>query len=328
MTALADLLSVLSFLASNRGITLRDASRATGLSTEELCRRLESISLCGVPPYSPHDYISYRLVGSGVDAVIDLQFAQHFARPLNFTPSETLALKYALDLFASGADQESAEALHDLKAVLGNAMHGRVRELLAEPGRGFVVPRRTRATQKLIGTLSEAIDGRWATDIEYFSSHRAQLGRRRVYPYELVEFDGNLYLYAWCEMAEDTRHFRLERIRSAQPSDTRYVRRPPARRKSGRMAGVFEGRPRDTLKVRFSARLAREISDEWAQSPQARLEPGRNGAVLLSLPLYNPFWAAGFVASFGPDAELVAPRWLKAELAGTIRSILQTHRAP
>lgn len=325
MSAVGQLTALISFLAANRGVTLRDTARATGLSVNEVVRRLEAITLCGVPPYSPNDYISYRLLGSGDDAVIDIQYAQHFARPLSFTMQETLALKYALEHFAQAADAESASLVAELRDVLANALQGKAREALAGGPSGFVVPRQTEGVRGLMATLAEAVDGRWITELEYYSSHRARLGKRRVHPYQVIEIGAHIYLYAFCELARDTRHFRLDRIRSAVATDSRYERQQPSRRDAGRMAALFEGRPRDTMKVRLSAAAARDVVDDWEGSPGAVITRRRGGAVVLELPLYNQFWAVGFVTAFGKDAKLLQPAWLKDELAQTLRRALAAH---
>jgi len=325
MSEIGEVASLLSFLAANQGVSLRDASRATGLGKRELVRRLDAISLCGVPPYSPTDYISYRLVGAGADAVIQLQCAQHFARPLNFTMQETLALRYALEHFAQAADDESAATVAELVEALGNALQGRAREAMAENPRAFAIPRRTQAIRALMATLFDAVDGRWISDLEYYSSHRARLGRRRVHPYQVVEIGAHFYLYAYCEMAGATRHFRLDRICGANMTDTRYERRPPSRRTAGKMTAMFEGEPRDQMAVRFSPAVARDVADDWKASPGAEIVPRKDGSIELRIPLFNQFWAVGFVTSFGADAKLLRPAWLKQEVAQTIRRTLAAH---
>lgn len=327
MSDFGALTSLLSFLAANRGVTLRDTARATGLDVDELRAMLDALSLCGLPPYSPNDYISYRLIGQGDDAVIDLQYAQHFARPLNFSPREALALKYALEHFSRGADTESAGQIVELTSVLANALRGRAREILEQAARGFVVPRQADRMRALMGTLGDAIDGRWITEIEYYSSHRGSLGRRRVHPYQVIEIGTHFYLYAFCELAGATRHFRLERIRSALPAETRYSRPQPSRRDAGRMAALFDGSPRDKLRVRFSAEAARDVADEWRDSPGANITQSHDGRVTLEIPLYNQFWATGFVTAFGEDAELLGPAWLREEIARSVRSTLAAHGA-
>lgn len=326
MSTLATIMPLLNFLAANNGVTLRDASRATGLGVDEICAQLDAISLCGLPPYSPNDYIGYQLIGRGEDAVINLQYARHFARPLNFTPEETLALKYAIEHFARAADDASAAELADLTNVLANALQGRARQLFAGKSRGFVVPRQTQRMRQLIGTLSEAIDGRWIVKLDYYSSHRGKTASRRVHPYRIIEIGAHLYLFAHCELADATRHFRLERIRSAEATDDRFARRVPPTRRSGRMAGIFEGKPRDQLVVRFSAEAARDVADEWRDSPGADLRELSGGRVELSLPLYNPLWAAGFVISFGEHAELISPAWLRNEVVQASRASIAAHK--
>ncbi len=327
MSDFAALTSLLSFLTSNRGVTLRDASRATGLKVKEICARLDSLTMCGVPPYSPNDYISYRLIGSGEDAVIEMQFAQHFARPLNFTPQEAMALKYALEHFHRGVDPESAQQIDDLTAVLEQALQGRAREALQESPRGFVVPRQTDRMRALMGTLADAVDGRWITEIEYFSSHRGKLGTRRVHPFQILEIGTHFYLYAFCELAGATRHFRLERIRSARATETRFQRVAAGKRDAGRMTALFGGHARENLRVRFSARVGQDIVDDWRDSPGALLQQLKDGRWDLEVPLYNPVWAIGFLTGFGQEVELLAPTWLKQELAESLRSTLQAHQA-
>lgn len=326
MSSLATLMPLLNFLAANNGVSLRDAAWATGLHVDEICARLDSISLCGLPPYSPNDYIGYQLIGRGEDAVINLQYARHFARPLNFTPEETLALKYALEHFARAADEASATELADLTEVLSKALQGRARQVFAGNGRGFVVPRQTARMRELIGTLSDAIDGRWIVKLDYFSAHRGKTASRRVHPFQVVEIGAHMYLYAHCELADATRHFRLERIRRAELTDNRFVRRAPPARRSGRMAGIFEGKPRDRLVVRLSAEVARDVADDWRDSPGAEVRALSAGRIELSLPLYNPLWAAGFVISFGEHAELVGPAWLRAEVVQASRASIAAHK--
>ncbi|MBE7492132.1 MAG: WYL domain-containing protein [Planctomycetes bacterium] len=326
MTRLGQIVPLLNFLAANQGVTLRDTARATGLQPQEICAMLDALTLCGLPPYAPHDYIGYRLLGRGDDAVIDLQYARHFARPLAFTPEETLALKYAMEHFARAADETSLAELQELAGVLANALQGRARQILSGRSGGFVVPRQTRRMRALIGTLSEAIDGRWVVNLEYYSAHRGRLGTRRVCPFQIIEAGAYLYLYAWCELAGATRHFRLERIRAAELTDTRHARRPPARRQAGRMAGIFEGRPRDQLVVRFSPEAGPDVCDEWTNNPDTTLRMLAGGAVELTLPLYNPQWAAGFVLSFGEHARIISPQWLRAEVIQAARAGIAAHR--
>ena len=326
MSEVAELVSLISFLVANEGMSLSDAARATHRTPKRLLQDLERMMMCGVPPYSPSDYISYSLHGSGQAAQIRVKFADHFARPLNFTPQETLALKYAIEHFSRGADTQTQTQVDALTTMLSEALQGRVHELLTDSAKGFVTPRQTERMRQMIATLSEAAEDQQLVEIEYYSAHRAKLGRRIVHPFAVLEIGTHFYLYAFCNTADATRHFRLDRIRSAEPIDKFFDEQPPKRRHLGRMKSLFHGTPKDKLTVRFSKQVASEVTDEWASTPGVKLQHLRDGRVVIETALYNQFWAIGFVMGFGEHAELLGPAWLRSELDQTIRQSLKAHQ--
>lgn len=323
MSELADLVNLVTFLSANPGIPLKQAATATKRPVKKLVKDLNRVLLVGLPPYDPGSYINVRLVGP--QQQIHLQLSEHFSRPLSFTPQEAMALRYALEHFEPGADSETAGQVGELSRVLGEALHGRTRELLREKAPGFVVPRRTDRMRRMMSQLARACENRMQVEIEYYSAHRAKLQLRRVHPFELVEIGAHFYVFAFCELAGDTRHFRLDRVRELQVTRHPSTRKPPKQRPTGRMESLFGGRPKDNLRVRFAPELAQEISDEWKGSPQARVQITGDGHAVLETPLYNQFWAVGYIMQFGEHAELIEPKWLRTELAETIKKSLKAH---
>lgn len=58
--------------------------------------------------------------------------------------------------------------------------------------------------------------------------YRDQMGsasQRTVWPFALAFFDNVRVLLAWCELREDFRHFRTDRIATAELGETRYAQR-------------------------------------------------------------------------------------------------------
>lgn len=326
MSDVGNLVSLVSFLVANDGISVRDAAKATHRTPKKLLDDLDRLIMCGVPPYTPSDYFHYSLRGHGDDARLKVSFANHFARPLNFAPQEALAVKYALEHFSRSADQETTEQLQSMTEALREALQGRVRELLSDAARGFVTPRQTNRMRGMIGLLSQAVEDQQLVEIEYYSAHRARLGTRQVHPFAVLEIGAHFYLYAYCALAEGTRHFRLDRVREARLLDVFSDEAPPKKRKPGKMESLFHGTPKDKLAVRFSKEVAREVIDEWSDSPGVTVQKLRDGRAVIETPLYNQFWAIGFVMGFGEHAELLQPKWLKVELAETIRRSLKAHK--
>ena len=324
MNEVSRLVGLLQFMAANPGIRISDAARATGRSRKQLMEDLDRLMMCGVPPYEPHDYVSFR-IGAGADAPIEMQFAKHFAQPLTFTPPETLALCYALEHSRSSANKATTAEINAILETLRESLHGRAREVLEGAGRAFAMPRRTDRLRELISTMTEACAVRRVVEIDYYSAHRGRLGTRRVRPFQVIDAGGHFYLFAHCELAGETRHFRIDRVRAARLTDTTFTDKPPRKRDAGRLAGMFEGKSKDQLVVRFSREVAQAITEEWTGAVGTTLSHGKDGSVTLITPLFNQFWVIGFVSSFGAHAEIVGPTWLRAELEKTLRQSLKAH---
>ena len=92
------------------------------------------------------------------------------------------------------------------------------------------------------------------------------------------------------------------------------------------MESIFTGRPKDTLVVRFSKKVADDVADEWRGAPDVATRTMKDGRLELTLGLYNQFWAIGMLMGFGAEAEVIEPIWLKEELAMTIRQSLAAHK--
>lgn len=93
------------------------------------------------------------------------------------------------------------------------------------------------ATNLLVGPGDPVIDGevhlsaiRLAVrrermiDIDY-GDEAGRASQRRIWPFALGFFDRARIVMAWCELRQDFRHFRVDRIVSLTPTDIRYPRR-------------------------------------------------------------------------------------------------------
>ncbi|MCC6575600.1 MAG: WYL domain-containing protein [Planctomycetes bacterium] len=325
MTTISDTVALLSFLIAHPGITVAEAARATHRSPRTLVEELNGLLMCGVPPYSPSDYIGLTPLRAGDDSPIELHYASHFSRPLNFTPPEALAIKYALEHFSHGVDRETLAQISGLSAALESSLGGKAGAALRSAGRGFVLPARTERMRAMIGKLMQASEDRRVVEIEYYSSHRRRLDKRRVGVFEIIEHGAHFYVYAWCELANATRHFRLERIRSARVLDERFDRTPPERRDAGRMAPLFGGKAKERMLVRLDEHAAPDVVDDWRGVEGVKIKELPGGRAKMDMPLFNPFWALGFVMSLGEHAELLKPTSLRKELQGLLKDAIAAH---
>lgn len=322
MSNVQDLMSLASFLVSNPGITVGDAAKATGRDTKTVLNDCDKLQMCGVPPYTPSDLIRIDIDGYDEDACITISSADYLANPIAFSPQETLALDWVLQHYRAGADRETQVHIDTLMQTLEESLHGRAKEVLSKRGKAFVVPKQTARQRELIAELVSAVEDHVVVELEYYSAHLGQLSNRKIHPYGVFEIGAHFYLFAYCCMVEDTRHFRIDRIRTATILDKDFPESPPKSRKLGRMESLFKGKPKDQMMIRVDATIASDICEEWGSSPGAKVGWQADGSALLTLPLYNTNWAIGFLMGLGEQACIEAPGWLRNELIETIeRSI-------
>ncbi|SIQ49707.1 MULTISPECIES: YafY family protein [unclassified Bosea (in: a-proteobacteria)] len=154
--------------------------------------------------------------------------------PLMFGEDEIEALLLGSGWVADRADGPLALAARDamakIVAVLPPDLTRRVEEavLMVGPGRPLadmmqidlaLVRRTIRAERKALIAYGDG-EGR--------------MSERLVWPLALSFFDHVRILIAWCELRQDFRHFRADRIGRFEPSETRYPQRRAALLKNWR----------------------------------------------------------------------------------------------
>ncbi|MGE5231172.1 MAG: WYL domain-containing protein, partial [Deltaproteobacteria bacterium] len=137
----------------------------------------------------------------------------------------------------------------------------------------------------------------------------ARAGRRTVCPFALAFAGGRWYLIARCEPGEAVRIFRLDRVEEVEVLDEGFELpgsfTPEPYLANGR--AFYAERP-ETLRVRYGPAIARWIAEREGK------EPAPDGSLTVEHPLADPEWAVRHVLQYGPDAEVLAPASVRAEL--------------
>jgi predicted DNA-binding transcriptional regulator YafY len=144
--------------------------------------------------------------------------------PVNFTPSEALAVALAL---ADGAGPFAAAGRAARNKVLAamSADDLEATRSLAERVRRYARPERGDAPVVPI-TVQRAIAEQLVVAIDYLDRN-AVASRREVEPVGVLALDDDWYLVGWCRLRDDARTFRLDRIHGAAlTGETAPVRDP------------------------------------------------------------------------------------------------------
>jgi predicted DNA-binding transcriptional regulator YafY len=141
--------------------------------------------------------------------------------PLMFTEEEIEALVLGARAVRSWGDPALARAADDALGKIENVLPERLRHLVPESALfalGFHVPQQVRAG---LGELRSAIRDRWKVRMAY-ADRGGALSRRIVWPLGLFYWGTRWSLGAWCELRQDFRNFRLDRVSDLELLDDRY----------------------------------------------------------------------------------------------------------
>jgi predicted DNA-binding transcriptional regulator YafY len=143
--------------------------------------------------------------------------------PLMFSDEELEALVLGLRWVAQRTDASfehaAMNALAKIAAVLPDDLRNNVE------GIGLIaVPSRDAAPRPDLAPFRAAIRSEQMVVLHY-ADVKGQHTQRTVWPIALAFFESSRVLAAWCELRQDFRHFRIDRIVALQETGQRYPQR-------------------------------------------------------------------------------------------------------
>src|SRR6056297_1048723 len=158
---------------------------------------------------------------------------------------------------------------------------------------------------RLFEDLLRALFQRSRLKIRYHGRRRDAVSERTVSPQRLTAYRDRWYLDAWCHDAEGLRSFAVERVQMLEP-----------------LGDPAEHRAR----LRFNAEAARWAADEqWHAEQQA--ERAADGTLELSFPFGSSRELVMDVLRYGADVEVLAPAFLRDQVADAARRMRAIYAA-
>ena len=193
------MLSILSIVSRNQGISVEDLAQKVGMKSRNLMRELDFISLVGKPPFKPDDYVDIYVENKKVF----VEFDQKLNRPLRFTKPEGIAILLSLELLDTEVDIESVKSL---KKKMEDAIKESV-DYYTPLKDMVLLDNPTRLVSEYFTTIREAIASHHKLQINYFSLNKNQTRPRIIRPYLLNKNLGNWYLTGVLRTAQGFTYF-------------------------------------------------------------------------------------------------------------------------
>lgn len=141
--------------------------------------------------------------------------------PLMFGEEEIEALVLGAQWVAQQADPELALAARNALHRISTTLPPRLRLAVETSGLLVPPPAHTTLPEPWLGALRGAIRAEKKVRMDYVDAD-GQTTQRTVWPFAMAFFQSARVLAAWCELRQDFRHFRADRVHQITPTGERY----------------------------------------------------------------------------------------------------------
>lgn len=165
--------------------------------------------------------------------------------------------------------------------------------------------------------LKSAIIQQKCVKITYANSC-GTIRERIVQPLKLSYKSMSWYLKAYCTEKQDYRIFKLTRI-----LDLEVLANSFQRSEFPKSAEIPE-MPCNTIVLRFPQNMAYRVYDEFDKTQVSQKE---NGDFIVSVEMPEDEWLIGYLLSFGTQADIIEPAYLKAIVAEQAKKIYEKYKS-
>jgi predicted DNA-binding transcriptional regulator YafY len=272
-------------LVTFAGLLIGAAREGTTLSVDSTLEELnvsldelrEDIDVLNVVNFGGGTYVLYaEIVGDQIEVDPDT-YGDNFARPARLLPLEAKALVAAIDLFGDHLPQSG----------LGSARDKIVDALGHDPSEEGLEIAPGRDDSAVVRAVHDAIERRKLLELHYYKENEDQFTKREVEPYQLVNGREGWYLGCYDLAREDTRHFRLDRMREVSVSDESFEHREGIPERLAEQEWLVHGEvgTAGVARVWVSPDRAR-----WLREERRVVEELGDKAVVVELPYGSTDW--------------------------------------
>lgn len=165
--------------------------------------------------------------------------------------------------------------------------------------------------------IIETVAKKELVTLEY-RSIGGEISNRTVAPLQIINYQGRWYVYSYCYLRRNNRLFHIGRVKSATLTDKKIpadINLDP--KILGQSFGIFQGKPRYTAEILFTATAAELVKNQrWHKDQETEMV---SDGVLLRLPVSDDRELLMKILQYGAMAKVISPpqlvKRLREELA-------------
>lgn len=195
-------LDLVPYVSENPGISIKELANRFDVSENQIIKDLELIFLCGLPGYTPYELIDLTFE----DGLVTIIEPQLLDKPRQFSETEAVIINLGLNLLRNSTSKpDLQESIDRLITKLSTKFKAIKQTTFAE------IPKPT-----LYEDITQAINSESNIQFQYKSLSNDELTERQVKPEQIILKNGKYYLFAYDQVLENERTFRLDLISNLQ----------------------------------------------------------------------------------------------------------------
>lgn len=195
-------LDLVPYVSENPGISIKELANRFDVSENQIIKDLELIFLCGLPGYTPYELIDLTFE----DGLVTIIEPQLLDKPRQFSETEAVIINLGLNLLRNSTSKpDLQESIDRLINKLSTKFKAIKQTTFAE------IPKPT-----LYEDITQAINSESNIQFQYKSLSNDELTERQVKPEQIILKNGKYYLFAYDQVLENERTFRLDLISNLQ----------------------------------------------------------------------------------------------------------------
>ena len=195
-------LDLVPYVSENPGISIKELASRFDVSENQIIKDLELIFLCGLPGYTPYELIDLTFE----DGLVTIIEPQLLDKPRQFSETEAVIINLGLNLLRNSTSKpDLQESIDRLITKLSTKFKAVKQTTFAE------IPKPT-----LYEDITQAINSESNIQFQYKSLSNDELTERQVKPEQIILKNGKYYLFAYDQVLENERTFRLDLISNLQ----------------------------------------------------------------------------------------------------------------
>jgi proteasome accessory factor C len=273
----------------------------------------EDVNVLNVVNFGGGSYVLYAEIADDGEIEVDPEpYSDNFARPARLLPVEAKALIAAIDLIGE----------HLPEGSLASSREKIVDALGADPmDQGLHVASAAGDDSQVARLASQAIVDHRLLRLDYYKPNEDEFSVRVVEPYALMNGREGWYVACFDPDRDDVRHFRLDRIRHAEVTETAFAPRPevdPAAEVDGWLR-TGEVQASRVARVWVSPERAR-----WAREERRVSQELADGSVIVELSFKGIDFLVRDVLAEAGDAAVLDPADARAAVRAAVARLRAT----